>query len=60
MADTFLYSPDKARSFVQVRLHGELFERLESWRRAQPKIPSRAVALRQLVERALTEQPAAR
>jgi hypothetical protein len=38
---------------VQVRLEGPLFDRLEAWRRAQSKIPSRADALRQCLDRAL-------
>jgi hypothetical protein len=39
---------------IHVRLQGPLFERLENWRRAQPKIPRRSDALRELIERALT------
>jgi hypothetical protein len=38
---------------IQGRVSDQLFERLEDWRRAQPKIPSRAEALRLLIERAL-------
>jgi hypothetical protein len=39
---------------VFVRLGGELYNRLEDFRRAQPKIPDRSEALRLLLERALT------
>jgi hypothetical protein len=38
---------------VQLRLKGETFALIENWRRGQAKIPSRAEAIRQLVERAL-------
>jgi hypothetical protein len=38
---------------IQGRVPDQLFERLEDWRRSQPKIPSRAEALRLLIERAL-------
>jgi hypothetical protein len=38
---------------VQVRLETELFDRLESWRRSQERIPPRSVALRVLIEQAL-------
>jgi hypothetical protein len=40
-------------SAIQVRVRGPLFDRLENWRRSQPKIPSRSEALRALIERAL-------
>jgi hypothetical protein len=40
---------------VQVRLEGQLFAKLENWRRAQPKITPRSWALRQLLERALAD-----
>jgi hypothetical protein len=39
---------------IQLRL-GPLFVSVENWRRSQPKIPSRAEAVRLLVERALGE-----
>jgi hypothetical protein len=38
---------------VQVRLRGSILIEIENWRRAQPAIPSKAEALRQLLERAL-------
>jgi hypothetical protein len=44
------------RSAVQVRLEGPLYQALENWRRSRPKIPSRAVALRELLELALAQQ----
>jgi hypothetical protein len=43
---------------IQGRVPDQLFERLEDWRRSQPKIPSRAEALRLLIERALADQAA--
>jgi hypothetical protein len=46
----------ESRAAVQVRLQGPLYQALEDWRRSRPKIPSRAVALRELLERALSEQ----
>jgi metal-responsive CopG/Arc/MetJ family transcriptional regulator len=39
---------------VFVRLGGELYDRLEDFRRRQAKIPHRSEALRSLIERALT------
>ena len=39
---------------VFVRLGGELYDRLEEFRRRQAKIPHRSEALRSLIERALT------
>jgi hypothetical protein len=56
MSDMALNDPAKVGSAVQVRLQGTLYQALEDWRRSRPKIPSRAVALRQLLERALAEQ----
>jgi hypothetical protein len=56
MSDTTPNPSAKAGSAVQVRLHGPLYEALENWRRLRPSIPSRAVALRELLERALAEQ----
>jgi hypothetical protein len=38
---------------VRLQLEGPLFISIENWRRAQRKIPSRAEAIRQLVEQAL-------
>jgi hypothetical protein len=37
-------------------LEGPIFIRIEDWRRSQPKIPSRANAIRQLVERGLARE----
>jgi hypothetical protein len=39
---------------VQVWLREELLSALEDWRRAQERIPSRADAIRQLLQRLLT------
>jgi hypothetical protein len=50
MSDT-----DPHGAAVQVRLRGALYAALNDWRRSQPKIPSQAEALRQLLERALAE-----
>jgi hypothetical protein len=41
---------------VQARLRGPVFEALEDWRRRQPKIVPRALAMRLLLERALGMQ----
>jgi hypothetical protein len=41
------------RGDVRLQLEGPLFTSIENWRRAQHKIPSRAEAIRQLVEQAL-------
>jgi hypothetical protein len=43
----------KSGAAVQLRLKGETFALIENWRRGQTKIPSRAEAIRQLVEQAL-------
>jgi hypothetical protein len=51
-------TPEENRCAIQVRLCGSLYERLENWRRSQPKIPARADALRSLLERALDEAAA--
>jgi hypothetical protein len=56
MVATALNHTAKAGSAVQVRLQGTLYQALEDWRRSRPKIPSRAVALRELLEHALAEQ----
>jgi hypothetical protein len=42
--------PDNAA--VQLRL-GPIFKLVEDWRRAQPKIPQRSEAIRQLIKRGL-------
>jgi hypothetical protein len=38
---------------VQVRLHRDLFEAVESWRRGQESIPSRPEAIRRLLHKSL-------
>jgi len=38
---------------VRLQLEGEMLERVEEWRRSQPKIPSRSEAVRTLLECAL-------
>jgi hypothetical protein len=38
---------------VQLRLRGDTLFQIENWRRSQPKIPTRAEAIRKLIERAL-------
>jgi hypothetical protein len=43
---------------VQVRLDDAFFQRLEGWRRSQPTIPSRSMAVRALLERALAQETA--
>jgi hypothetical protein len=53
-----LHHPEGAA--IQVRLSGQLFRRLENWRRAQAKIPPRSEALRALIEQALPQADAAR
>jgi hypothetical protein len=44
---------DFAAIAIRIDLEGQLFETLESWRRGHSKIPSRAQAVRQLLEQAL-------
>ena len=46
-------SPTPSIAAVQLRLKAETFASVENWRRSQPKIPSRAEAIRKLIERAL-------
>jgi hypothetical protein len=38
---------------VQLRLRSDTLVQVENWRRSQAKIPSRAEAIRKLIERAL-------
>jgi hypothetical protein len=45
------------RRTVHARVDELLDERIENWRRAQPKIPPRSEALRELLERGLDERP---
>jgi hypothetical protein len=40
---------------IQVRVKGQLFKRLENWRRSQSSIPPRSQAIRALIEEALRE-----
>jgi len=42
----------KHKRNVQLRL-GEIFQRIEDWRRTQAEIPTRADAIRKLLERGL-------
>ena len=38
---------------IQIRLQGELYSAVESFRRAEPDIPTRPEAVRRLLQRAL-------
>lgn len=40
----------------EMRLPPELIARIDDWRRLQPDLPSRAEAIRRLVERALAPE----
>ena len=40
----------------EMRFPPELVEQIDEWRRAQPTIPSRAEAIRRLIEQALRGQ----
>ena len=42
---------------IQLRIEGPIFDSIENWRRSHPKIPSRAEAVRQLLEQALAAHP---
>jgi metal-responsive CopG/Arc/MetJ family transcriptional regulator len=46
----------EAGAAVQVRLTGSEFESLESWRRAQTKIPPRSEAIREAIRRLISER----
>jgi hypothetical protein len=50
----------KAGTAVQVRLSGALFTDLENWRRQQPKLVVRSVALRELLGQALAHRSSAK
>jgi hypothetical protein len=52
-----LNGSDQPRGAVRLRLEGGIFREVEDWRRSQPKIPSRAKAVRLLIERALAALP---
>jgi len=41
----------------QMRASAEFLQKVDDWRRAQPDLPSRAEAIRRLVELALATQP---
>jgi hypothetical protein len=41
---------------IHTRVDGELRERFENWRRQQPVIPPRSQAIRELIEKALSEK----
>jgi hypothetical protein len=41
-------------TLIYTRVGGELRDRFENWRRAQPLIPPRSEALRSLLDKALT------
>ena len=41
----------------QMRASAEFLAKVDDWRRAQPDLPSRAEAIRRLVEIALSERP---
>ena len=43
----------------QMRASAEFLQKVDDWRRAQPDLPSRAEAIRRLVEIALEAQPKA-
>jgi hypothetical protein len=45
------------RAAVRLNIEGPVFTRIEDWRRAQLKIPSRARAILDLVERAFRNEP---
>ena len=47
---------DEGRGSVRLELEGPIFVSIENWRRSQPKIPSRAEAIRLLVARGLGER----
>jgi len=42
---------------VRFQLKGPIFAKIEDWRRQQPKIPSRPAAIRELLKRALADEP---
>jgi hypothetical protein len=43
------------RAEVRLRLEGPIFNSIEAWRRLQPKIPSFAQAVRELLKRGLRD-----
>ncbi len=43
---------------LELRTGGSFSEKIEEWRRRQPKIPSRSAAVRQLVEIGLKHEEA--
>jgi hypothetical protein len=46
--------PNDTTTLIYTRVGGELRDRFENWRRAQPLIPPRSEALRSLLDQALT------
>jgi hypothetical protein len=46
----------KESAAIRLDLEGPIFESIENWRRSHSKIPSRADAVRQLLEQALSGQ----
>jgi hypothetical protein len=52
-------SNSKETAAIRLDLEGPIFESIENWRRSHSKIPSRAEAVRQLIEQALAAHPAA-
>jgi hypothetical protein len=50
--------PTKTTERLGTRMHAALIERLDAWRRKQGDLPSRAEAIRRLVEQALTSAEA--
>ena len=54
MPDSSSAQPSAA---VRFQLKGPIFAEVENWRRKQPKIPSRPAAIRELLKRALADEP---
>jgi hypothetical protein len=51
-------SNSKETAAIRLDLEGPIFKSIENWRRSHSKIPSRAEAVRQLIEQALAAQSA--
>jgi hypothetical protein len=45
----------QSKGAVRLILEDDVFRRVEEWRRSHPKIPPRATAIRQLIERGLAQ-----
>jgi hypothetical protein len=54
--EAWMPTANRDEKIVQALFPASLFKRFESWRREQEEIPSRADALRALVERALADR----